>query len=227
MGAMTRPDIEPFDQPETWPVIERRVLGRGRVSDFVEDDIQAPDGVRFTRQWLTHPGAVAVIALRDDDRVAVIHQYRHPVAMRLVEPPAGLLDADGEDWLDAAQRELAEEAMLRADDWRVLVDIFSTPGGVAETIRIYLARGLHQAERPDGFEVEHEEAHMDIGWVPLADLVDAIYAGTVQSPSMVSGVLALHGALATGRVDSLRPADAPWPAREVWAERRRRDVATS
>ena len=221
---MSRPDIEPYDQPETWPVIERRVLGRGRVSDFVEDDIQAPDGVRFTRQWLTHPGAVAVIALRDDHRVAVIHQYRHPVAMRLVEPPAGLLDADGEDWLPAAQRELAEEAMLGADDWRVLVDIASSPGGVAETIRIYLARGLHRAERPDGFEVEHEEAHMDLGWVSLADLVDAVYAGHVQSPTMVAGVLALQAAEATGRLDSLRPADAPWPARDVWAAHRARDV---
>ena len=221
---MIRPEIEPYDQPESWTVTERRVLGRGRVCDFVEDDIQAPDGVGFTRQWLTHPGAVAIIALRDDGRVAVVHQYRHPVAMRLVEPPAGLLDADGEDWLVAAQRELAEEAMLRADDWRVLVDIFSTPGGVAETIRIYLARGLHQADRPDGFEVEHEEAHMDIGWVALADLVDAAFAGHVQSPTMVTGVLALQAAQATGRLDSLRPADAPWPAREVWEARRQRDV---
>lgn len=221
---MIRPEIEPYDQPENWTVTERRVLGRGRVCDFVEDDIQAPDGVGFTRQWLTHPGAVAIIALRDDGRVAVVHQYRHPVAMRLVEPPAGLLDAAGEDWLVAAQRELAEEAMLRADDWRVLVDIFSTPGGVAETIRIYLARGLHQADRPDGFEVEHEEAHMDIGWVALADLVDAAFAGHVQSPTMVTGVLALQAAQATGRLDSLRPAHAPWPAREVWEARRQRDV---
>lgn len=221
---MTRPDIEPYDQPDSWPVTDRRVLGRGRVCDFVEDDIEAPDGVRFTRQWLTHPGAVAIIALRDDDRVAVVHQYRHPVAMRLVEPPAGLLDADGEAFLVAAQRELAEEAMLRADDWRVLVDIFSTPGGVAETIRVYLARGLHPAERPDGFEVEHEEAHMEVGWVPLADLVDAVYGGHVQSPTLVSGVLALEAARATGRLDSLRPADAPWPARDIWAAQRARDV---
>lgn len=221
---MTRPDIEPYDQPDSWPVTDRRVLGRGRVCDFVEDDIEAPDGVRFTRQWLTHPGAVAIIALRDDDRVAVVHQYRHPVAMRLVEPPAGLLDADGEGFLVAAQRELAEEAMLRADDWRVLVDIFSTPGGVAETIRVYLARGLHPAERPDGFEVEHEEAHMEVGWVPLADLVDAVYGGHVQSPTLVSGVLALEAARATGRLDSLRPADAPWPARDIWAAQRARDV---
>lgn len=216
---MTRPDINPFDQPEAWPIVKHEVLGRGRVCDFVEDTIAAPDGETFVRQWLTHPGAVAVMALHDDGRVAVVHQYRHPVAMKLIEPPAGLLDAEGEDWLVAAQRELAEEALLEASDWRVLVDIFTTPGGCAESIRIYLATGLTHADRPEGFVVEDEEAHMAIGWVPLDELVDAVYAGQVQSPSMVSGTLALYAARESGRLDSLRPANAPWPARQVWAQR--------
>ncbi len=65
---------------------------------------------------------------------------------------------------------------------------------------------------------------MDLGWVDLTDLVDAVFAGDVQSPSMVSGVLALRAAEATGRLDALRPADAPWPARGVW-ERRNRELA--
>ena len=65
------------------------------------------------RQYLLHPGAVGVIAWDDADRIAVVRQYRHPVGFQLVEPPAGLLDADDESWLAAAQRELAEEAGLR------------------------------------------------------------------------------------------------------------------
>lgn len=218
---MTRPDIEPFDTPEAWPIRSHRVLGTGRVMSFVEDEVETPDGEVFVRQWATHPGAVAVIAMLDDRRIAVVHQYRHPVAMRLIEPPAGLLDHANEDFLLAAQRELAEEALLEADDWRVLVDIFTTPGGCAESIRIYLARGLHHSDRPEGFVVEDEEAHMDIGWVPLDVLVDAVFAGQVQSPSMVSGTLALQAAIATGRLESLRPASAPWPARDVWAARNR------
>lgn len=208
------------DRPEAWPVSRHEVLGHGRVCDFVEDDITPPSGEQFTRQYLTHPGAVAVMALDDELRVAVVHQYRHPVAHKLVEPPAGLLDAEGEDFLVAAQRELAEEALLAADDWRVLVDIFTTPGGCEESIRIYLARGLREAPRPDGFVVEDEEAHMSIEWLHLAELVDAVYAGQVQSPSMVSGTLALHAALLDNRVDELRPANAPWPARDVWARTR-------
>ena len=211
--------IEPRDRPELWETTRHEVLGRGRVSDFVEDDIVSPSGETFTRQYVTHPGAVGVMALDEQGRVAVVSQYRHPVAMRLVEPPAGLLDHAGEDVLKAAKRELAEEAKLRADDWRTLIDIVTTPGGCAETIRIFLARGLHATDRPEGFVVEHEEAHMPIGWVALSELVDAIFRGEIESPSMVSGTLALHAAITDGRVDALRPADAPWPARDIWERR--------
>ena len=209
----------PTDRREAWPVEAHRVLGVGRVCSFVEDDIRPPAGDVFTRQYLTHPGAVAVMALDDQGRLATVHQYRHPVAMRLLEPPAGLLDHADEDFLVAAQRELAEEALLQASDWRVLVDLFTTPGGCEESIRIYLARGLSPAARPEGFVVEDEEAHMSIEWMHLAELVDAVYAGEVSSPSLVSGVLALHAALLDGRINDLRPAGAPWPAREVWAQR--------
>ncbi len=61
--------------------------------------------------------------------------------------------------------------------------------------------------------------HMSIEWMHLAELVDAVYAGEVSSPSLVTGVLALHAALLDGRINDLRPAGAPWPAREVWAQR--------
>ena len=209
----------PTDRREAWPVEAHRVLGVGRVCSFVEDDIRPPAGDVFTRQYLTHPGAVAVMALDDQGRLATVHQYRHPVAMRLLEPPAGLLDHADEDFLVAAQRELAEEALLQASDWRVLVDLFTTPGGCEESIRIYLARGLSPAARPEGFVVEDEEAHMTIEWVSLDEAVDAILAGEVQSPSMVSGTLALQTAILSGAVDRLRPADAPWTAREAWAAR--------
>ena len=84
------------------------------------------------REYLQHPGAVGIIALDDADRVALVRQYRHAVRHRLIEPPAGLLDVDGEDPLLAAQRELAEEVGLAAETWHVLVDLFTTPGMLAE-----------------------------------------------------------------------------------------------
>lgn len=207
-----------WDEPASWTVENHEVRATGRVCDFVDDTIVTPVGETIERQYVTHPSAVGIIALDDEDRVAVVRQYRHPVRMILVEPPAGLLDVDGEDYLAAARRELAEEAMLAADDWRVLVDIFTTPGGCQENLRIYLARSLHPAPRPDGFVLEGEEVLMKASWEPLDDLVDAVFAGSCQSPTLVAGVTALALARATGRLDDLRPADSPWPT----MDRRRR-----
>jgi len=203
-----------IDEPMSWPVRSRTVLGEGRISAFVDEELTTPSGHVITRQYLTHPGAVAVVAWREDrDDIAVLRQYRHPVRMELVEIPAGLLDLDGEEWVVAAQRELAEEAELQAARWDTLVDMCTTPGACEESLRIFLARDLSPAQRPDGFVLEGEEAHMTWGWVPRADLVDAVLAGQCQSPTLVAGVLALEVARAAGRLDGLRPPDAPWPIR--------------
>lgn len=203
-----------IDEPMSWPVRSRTVLGEGRISAFVDEELTTPSGHVITRQYLTHPGAVAVVAWREDrDDIAVLRQYRHPVRMELVEIPAGLLDLDGEEWVVAAQRELAEEAELQATRWDTLVDMCTTPGACEESLRIFLARDLSPAQRPDGFVLEGEEAHMTWDWVPRADLVDAVLAGQCQSPTLVAGVLALEVARAAGRLDGLRPPDAPWPIR--------------
>ena len=204
----------PFDQPMSWPVRSREVLGTGFVSSFVDEEVETPSGEIMRRQYVTHPGAVGVVAWREDtDDVAVVRQYRHPVRMELVEIPAGLLDLDGEEYVVAAQRELAEEAELAADRWEVLVDTCTTPGACEETLRIFLARGLRPADRPEGFVLEGEEAHMTWEFVPRADLVDAVLGGLCQNPSLVAGILALETARLSGRLDDLRPADAPWPIR--------------
>lgn len=213
------------DLPEAWQVTSHQVMAHGAVADFVTDEVTTPDGVSMRRQYTLHPGAVGVIALDDNDRVAVVRQYRHPVAMSLIEPPAGLLDHDAESFVAAARRELAEEAGLAAADWRVLVDLFTSPGGSQESLRIYLARGLTEVDTPEGFVAESEEAHMEIAWVARADLVAAVLSGRLQNPTMVSGILALETARLSGRLDQLRAADAPWPARDVWAEQNSRLAA--
>lgn len=207
------------DEPLDWPIVGHRVLGRGRLNTFISDTVATPDGATMVRDYLGHTGAVGVIALDDQERVVVVRQYRHPVGFRLVEPPAGLLDADGETWLSAAERELAEEARLAASDWRVLVDYMTSPGCLQESLRVFLARGLTDAPLPDGFVLEGEEADMEVCLVPLADLVDAIYAGRIQNPTMVVGALAAFTALRTGRVEELRRPDAPWTARDAKAAR--------
>lgn len=206
---------ELVDTPMAWPVVASRTLGTGAITTLRQDDVRTPDGAVMKREYLEHPGAVSVIALDDQQRVGLVRQYRHPVRHRLIEPPAGLLDVSGENYLAAAQRELAEEVGLSAGRWAVLVDIFSTPGIVAESLRIYLARDLEAVDAPDGFLREGEEAHMDTVWAPLSDLVDAVLAGRLHNPSLVAGVLSAWVAWQRDQFGSLRDAEAPWPAREA------------
>lgn len=205
-----------FDANAAWPVSSRMELGHGAISSFIDEVVQTPSGGQMHRQYLTHPGAVAVVAWDEGrDEIAVLRQYRHPVRMELVEIPAGLLDVVGEDYWTAAQRELAEEAELAAGRWNVLVDIFTTPGACEESLRIFLARGLSAASRPQGFILRDEEAEMRRTFLPREVLVQAILSGRCESPTLVSGVLALEVARLSGSLDSLRPVDAPWPARSA------------
>lgn len=190
------------------------MLGAGAISSFVNDEVVTPSGDTVKRQFLTHPGAVCVVAWDEEaDTIACLHQYRHPVGLELVEIPAGLLDEDGEEWLHAAQRELAEEAELAAGRWQVLVDICPTAGASQESQRIYLARDLAHTNRPDGFELEGEEAEMTWEWLDRAALLDAVLDGRCQSQSLVTGLLALETARLSGRLDALRESDAAWPIR--------------
>lgn len=200
------------DVPLAWPVVSSTVLAQGKITRYVQDQVRMPDGQLIEREYLKHPGAVGVIALDDHDRVALVRQYRHPVRHRLIEPPAGLLDVGGEDYLQAIERELAEEVGLTARRWAVLVDLFTTPGILGESLRIYLARDLVAADGPDGFTREDEEAHMDTVWATLDDLVEAVLDGRLHNPTMVSGVLAAWTARQRDGFMSLRSADAAWPA---------------
>ena len=218
MIILDRRDL--VDAAMAWPVESSTVTADGYVTSYVEEQVLTPSRQSLSRQFVRHPGAVGVIALDDDDRVALVRQYRHPVRHRLIEPPAGLLDVEGEDYLIGAERELAEEVGLGAGRWHVLVDLFTSPGMASESLRVYLARDLSPADAPEGFEKHGEEAHMDIVWAGLDDLVDAVLAGDLHNPVLVSGVLAVAAARSRGGFDALRPADAPWPARDHLPTRR-------
>lgn len=191
------------------PVVSSRVIHVGKIWDLVTEDADLGDGVVVTREFIKHPGAAAVIALDDDERVLLLRQYRHPVRSLLWEPPAGLLDVPGEDLVVAAQRELAEEADLRAEEWAVLADYYTTPGGSDEPIRIFLARGLSAVPHHERHEREDEERHMVAAWVPLDEAVAAVLGGRVHNPSAVVGILAAAAARAAGWA-TLRPVGAEW-----------------
>ncbi|QPP09568.1 NUDIX hydrolase [Streptomyces bathyalis] len=200
------------DAPEAWEVTSTALPFEGKKTGVRTDDVVMPDGSVVRRDYQVHPGSVAVLALDDEDRVLVLSQYRHPVREKLWEIPAGLLDVPGENPLHAARRELYEEAHVKAEDWRVLADVYTTPGGSDEAVRIFLAREIGAADG-ERYEVSEEEADMELARVPVADLVRGVLAGELHNNCLVVGVLALTAARSGPGLESLRPADAPWPAR--------------
>ena len=137
-------------------------------------------------------GAVAVVAIDEEHRVAMIRQYRHPVGQDCWEIPAGLLDTAGETLLATAQRELAEETALTATTWSVLVDHYPSAGSSAETIRIFLAQDISALAEDKQYERAGEEAHLILKWVPIDTVLDAIMSGAIKNVNAIAGVMAAH-----------------------------------
>ena len=179
------------DVEESWPVASSTDLHRDEwVVALRADRIRRPgtDGPDFRRLVLEHPGAVIVLAIDDEERVCCLSQYRHPAGRRFVELPAGLCDAPGEEPLTVAQRELQEEAGLRAEAWTHLTSAYSSPGITSELMHYFLARDLSPVDRGE-FDLQHEEADMTLFWAPFADLYDASLAGRLRDGPLVLAVL--------------------------------------
>jgi len=146
-------------------------------------------GNTLAREFIEHPGAVAVLALDEQDKVLVIRQFRMPVNEYLLEIPAGLLDVENESALAAAKRELAEETDHEASSWELLQIFHSSPGSSSETIHIYLATGITALR--EKFPREDEEAHMELMKVPFKELLASVQESKVKSPTLVVAILAM------------------------------------
>ena len=194
------------DQPFAAEVVSSDVAFAGKVWDVRRDTLEY-SGAHLVREFVDHPGAVAVLAVDEAERVLLIRQYRHPVGMRLLELPAGLLDNHGETPLAAAQRELAEEADLEASEWALLTEFYTTPGSNSEAVRVYLARGL--SATPE-FARDSEEADIELSWVHLDDAVDAVLDRRIGNAIACISLLAAQALRARGWA-GLGSADAPWP----------------
>ncbi|MDN6137601.1 NUDIX hydrolase [Corynebacterium sp.] len=153
-----------------------------------KDELAMPNEQVAYRDVVEHMGAVAVAAVNDAGEIAMVHQYRHAVKRRLWELPAGLLDVKDESELAGAQRELVEEAGLKAAQWSVLADIVTSPGFCEETARVYLAQDLTEVERPEAFG--DEEADMDFAWIKLDEAVAKVLAGEINNSIAVTGIFA-------------------------------------
>jgi 8-oxo-dGTP pyrophosphatase MutT (NUDIX family) len=206
--------------PRRWKVALSKVLQKVWLLTMREDTVVTSSGNDLTRIWISHPGAVVILALDDSNRVLMIRQYRHPIGRELWEVPAGLRDVASESLLAAAQRELREETLYQARQWHTLVDYYTSPGFSDERIRIFLARDLvppsadevaeQEAQRAEKLESggDDEESYIVTTWVPLTEAVELALAGKLHNGPAITAVLT--GAAAQSRgFAGLRPADAP------------------
>lgn len=208
--------IDLVDDHDPRPVTASRTVYEGMVWDVQRDTVDLGAAGVVDREYIGHPGAVAIVALREVPEAAghyqvlLVKQYRHPIGATEWELPAGLLDAAGESPVEAAARELAEEADLRAQTWHTLIDIHPSPGSLSEAIRIFVARDLEDVPQDERFTREAEEADMPRAWVDLDEAYSAVLAGRVRNAPAVAGILAAYGAKRVGWV-TVRAAEAPGP----------------
>jgi 8-oxo-dGTP pyrophosphatase MutT (NUDIX family) len=163
----------------TFERIGSETAWEGRVATVRVDRFRYDDGEEAEREIVAHPGSVAVVA-HDGERLFLVRQPREAVDEQgLLELPAGKLDEEGEEPLDTAKRELAEEIGKGARSWRHLTSFYTSPGFADEECHVYLATDLYD-ERAEADDIER----IDIVEAPLADLDDVI-AGCRDSKTLV------------------------------------------
>jgi ADP-ribose diphosphatase len=159
---------------------------RGPVFWVTTDEVLEPTGVRVRRDVVRHSGSVVVLAIDESSggpRILLEKQYRHAAGRFLYELPAGRVD-EGENELKAAKRELLEETGYSARKWKRILRFWASPGFVAETMSVYLAREL----RPGAAQPEDDEV-IDIQLVPLKKAVAMVMNCTIQDAKTIAGVL--------------------------------------
>lgn len=129
------------DRHLTETLVKSEQVWRGRLLDVRRDTVALPGGVTSTREYIVHPGAVAVVAVLPDGRLVMERQYRHPLGRVLLELPAGKIDP-GESTLVCAARELAEETGYRATEWARACVMHVAVAYSTEAIELWFARGL-------------------------------------------------------------------------------------
>lgn len=178
----------PKDQSVDLETIDQSVVFEGRVWNVVTDTFDF-GGQKLARDYIKHPGAVAVICINEANEILMIRQYRRPVGKFLWELPAGLLDVVGEPEVEAAKRELAEEAGFAAGHIEHLVTFHPSPGGNSETITIFFAKDLVPIEYD--FEKTGEEVDLQPTWIPINEAIASVMASEIKNSISMLAILTL------------------------------------
>lgn len=173
-------------------VLRSKMIYSGPVFGLRRDEVIEPNGLRVTREVITHPGSVVVLPVFSDGRILMIRQYRHATRQFLWELVAGRIDA-GENPRKAAARELIEETGYRAKRFHVFLDVFPTPGFLEERMYIFLAEELTAGEA----EPEEDESIASKSFTP-GEIEQMIRRNKIRDAKSVAGILYYLRFLARG-----------------------------
>lgn len=165
-------------------------LVESKVFRVVRAAFTSPTGEPFERTIVRHPGAVAVVALHDDDSVTLVRQYRPALGEELLELPAGIRDLEGEPEAVTAERELVEEAGLAAGRLEHLITFYNAPGMSDETVSVFLATDLREVPHDRQSAEEHE---MEVEQLPLDDALAMIRDARITDAKTIIGLTLAAG----------------------------------
>ncbi len=174
--------------------IDTELVYEGRLLHVRKDNVRLPDGGTSVREYVSHPGAVAVLALLENGNLIMERQHRYPLHRDFIEIPAGKIDP-GEDILDTGKRELLEETGYTASMWEHLATTYPCIGYGNERIEYFLARGLaKQQANPD------EGEHLEVFELPFAEAMEWVRTGRIDDSKSIIGLLWLDKHLNGWRV---------------------------
>lgn len=159
---------------------------KGKVVVLNVDRVTLPNGATVDLEVIRHPGAAAIVPMKDDETVILIRQFRHAAGGFIYEIPAGKLHP-GEDPRDCAARELEEEIGYRASSFELLTSIFTAPGFADEVIHIYKGTGLTKGRQ----KLDHDEV-LNVVELPIEKAIAQIQDGTIRDGKTIVGLQAVY-----------------------------------
>jgi len=164
---------------------KRNRVYAGKIVNFSVDEVSLPNKRKVIREYMEHPGAVAVLPVMSDSQVILVKQYRYPVRKALWEIPAGKLDKiKNEKLIDCVRRELVEETGYTAARVKKILSFYPTPAFATEVLHIFVASGLkYIGANPD------EDEFLEVKIVPLSRAIDWIKKGRISDAKSIIALL--------------------------------------